>query len=509
MKRIPFITLILAGLVLASCTKKLPDYAISIPDDAIAVISMHPMQIHTKGQLNTLEALKEKAKDEVWSQILEDPLSTGLMLDAYLYLFATMEEEAPVIGMVCGVKDMEKWETTLSRIDEEIIPKATEMEGYKYIRPDDEGIVAWNENQAIILGSPEGDGFEETFWTATLDTMFHPVKEKSIVSLVDFKDFQGKMKDINIWLSTGDLQDILKMIAEAKGVGDKMGEFPINLANNYHHTYFDFAKGVLNISGETNFSEDVQKNLDEVLVMNPSLNRDILGMAPGEDLLLAIAVSMDLEKVQELVKKYAPGDLGKVGDKVEEATGIPADKLLQALTGDFTLAVNGLEGEAMIPVEIFIGLGVNTDEIEKQLMETVKEMVPVEEEGDFFTINVQGNEIYSGILHDTWVLTNMKGYKEAAKSGKLDHSLLDPPFAAFSEGSMGMYVNLDLQSYPEMIHGLLDQKPVQKQWIERTTGPFEYLGITAGDQQRHMILKTNKPDENSLYTIMKLTDPED
>ena len=63
MKQLPIIITITAGLILASCSQKTPEYVNSIPDNAIAVVSVHPMQIHTKGQLNTLKMLKEKAKD--------------------------------------------------------------------------------------------------------------------------------------------------------------------------------------------------------------------------------------------------------------------------------------------------------------------------------------------------------------------------------------------------------------------------------------------------------------
>ncbi len=501
MNRLPLIIAIIAGMSLASCSKNIPDYANSIPDNAVAVMTLHPMQIHTKGKLNTMEALKEKMSDEIWGQILEDPLSTGLMLDEYAYVFVKMEEEAPVIGFVAGMKDISKFESIVDKIEKELSVSTVTMEGYTYIQPDKAGIIAWNETKLIILGSPDADEFDKSYWTTSLDWMFNPVKEESIMSLVDFKGFQGKMKDINLWLSTDDLKKVIEKFSK-----DKIGELPVNLTNNYTHMYCEFANGAVNISGETNFSEEVQKNLDEFLVMNPSLNKDVLKMAPGGDLLLAMSFSMNMEKLQGLVEKFSSSDLGEMGDKVEEATGIPAATLLNAFTGDFTLAVNGLEGENMIPVELFIGLGVNSDEIQKKMMETVQEMVPVEEQGDFFVINVQGTEIYSGILNDTWVITNMKGYKESVSGGSLNKSLLDSPFAEFSGGSMGMFVNLDLTSYPEMIQGLLDQKPEKKDWIEELVAPFDYFGISAGDKKGLMTLKTNKPGENSLYTILKLTE---
>lgn len=137
-------------------------------------------------------------------------------------------------------------------------------------------------------------------------------------------------------------------------------------------------------------------------------------------------------------------------------------------------------------------------------MESVQGMVPVDKQGDFFVINVQGNEIYSGIIDDMWVITNTKGYKDEVDGGKLNKSLVDSRFNDFADGSMGMYVNLDLASYPGMVKGLLEQKPEQKKWIEKITDPFEYLGISASNYQNFVTLKTNQPSENSLYTMLKL-----
>ncbi len=92
MRRLTIIIAIFSGLILVSCSKKTPEFVSSIPDDAIAVISMHPMKIYTKGKLNSLDYIKEKVKDEIWGQILENPLGTGLMLDEYVYLFAAWKK---------------------------------------------------------------------------------------------------------------------------------------------------------------------------------------------------------------------------------------------------------------------------------------------------------------------------------------------------------------------------------------------------------------------------------
>jgi len=502
MKQFVPIVPIITALLLASCSSKGPDLANSIPDDAVAVMTMHPMQVHSKGKINTFENLKQKLENEIYQQLIEDPTSSGLMLNQYLYVFMTMEEEGPVIGMVAGMKDKAKFEKSLNRIREGISAEFVENDVYTSISPDGEGMVAWNDRMAIILGSPDHDQLPEGFLQAELDWMFSPVKEESLASMVDFKDFQGNMQDINLWLSASKAGDIIQEFAP-----EDFGNIPFNLDNNYSHMYCEFASGELNISGKTSLSEEIQKNLDEVLVLNKSLNQDLLNMAPGKNLLLAFSVSADLEKVKKLSEKIPNADLGEVGNQVEELTGIPAQTWLEALTGDLTLAINALEGdESMLPVELFIGLGVNSKEIQKRLMDNVEEMLPVEEEGDFFVINIQGNEIYSGILHDTWVITNVKGYKKAAASGSLENSLMDSRFKDYSKGSMGMFLNLELDQYPSLVDDLLDQNEERKGWMEELTASFDYLGVTAGGDENLLKLKTNTPGENSLYTLLKLVE---
>lgn len=501
MKRLCIVFAWAALMVLSSCSKKTPEFAHSIPDDAIAVLSIHPMQVHTKSQVNTFESIKEKVKDEIWKQILENPLSTGLMMNEYAFVFVTMEDEAPVIGVVSGMKDQKKFEATLSKIKEGIAEEFESNEGYTWVQADHKGIIAWNNKQMIVLASPDHGEFDTSYFTDALDKMFSPVKEESITSLVDFKDFLGKMKDLNLWISSNEMFDIIEKVA-----GDEMPDFPVALYHNYAQVYMDFADGQLNINGETHFSEEVEKNIEEFLVMKPSLNEDMLNLAPGGNLLIALAGSMDLAKAQQMIEKFAPPDLDTLSNKVEMATGMEMSELLEAISGDFTIAINGVEGEAMLPLEVFVGIGVNGKVLQEKLMESVQGLTSVEEEGDFFIINFQGNEIYSGILNDVLVITNAKGYKDAVKSGAHGTPLTSSRFGDFTTGSLGMFVNLELDQYPAMIQGLLSQNQKANHWVKQVTDPFDYLGVCAGNYQNKIIVKTSNPSENSLYTIMKMVD---
>ena len=240
--------------------------------------------------------------------------------------------------------------------------------------------------------------------------------------------------------------------------------------------------------------------------MKPALNEDMLNLAPGGNLLVAIAGSMDLAKAQKMIEKFAPPELDTMSNKVETVTGMEIQDLLDAISGDFTIAINGVEGQEMIPLEIFIGIGVNGKALQEKLMETVQGLAPIDEEGDFFIINFQGNEIYSGIVNDILVVTNAKGYKEAVKSGTHGTPLTSSRFGDFADGSLGMFVNLELDEYPAMLQGMLVQRPEASQWVERFTEPFDYVGMSAGNYKNKVVVKTSDPSENSLYTILKMVD---
>ncbi len=501
MKRFLYVLILVAAIVVTSCSRKTPQFVHSIPDDAIAVMSLHPMQIHTKSKINTFESIKERVKDEFLKQLLEDPLSTGLMMDEYSYVFVRMEDKAPIIGVVSGMKDVKKFEESLGKIDEDLSAKFETGEKYTWVQPDKQAIIAWNEEQMIILGAPDKDEFETAYYLENLDSMFDPVKEESITSMVDFKDFLGKMKDLNLWISSNDMIKVMEKLA-----GDKMPEFPVALSNNYAQVYCDFASGAMNINAETHFSEEVEKNIEEFFVLKPELNTHLINLAPGNQLLLALAGSVDMERMQEVVSKVAPPELDSASTRVEAAVGMKIEDLLGSITGDFVISVNTLQSEAMIPVELFVGIGVNGEELQDKLMQTVGAMVPVEEEGDFFIINIQGNEIYIGIVNDILVVTNVKGYKDTVKEGTLKNSLADSRFNDFATGSMGMYVNLNLEDYPGMVKSMLDQNPEKGQWVRHLTDPFDYMGISAGNYQSKVVLKTSSPSENCLYTILKMVD---
>jgi hypothetical protein len=505
MKKIPLLVILIAGLLAASCSKKAPEFVNTIPDNAFVVMSMHPQQIFDKGQISSFESIKKEITDEFILNLIDHPTKSGIMLNEYSYAFVYFIEDNPVVGFVAGMADEGDFEAVIENIQEKKEGEIIEKDGINLFYPDGEASLSWDSEKVLFLASTEDDLSSEEMM-AEVSRLFNLEKENAITSLVNFNDFSGKMKDLNIWLSSDEAKKMMEMSKKFK---DMQVDIPFQLDNNYAQLFFEFVDGAMYMHSESHFSEEVSKNVEEFVVTKQNINENLLDITPGGDLLLALAVSMDLDKFQAIMGKLPMDDMPDIGGKIEEATGVPAEDIWSALNGDFVLAINGIEDGGMIPVEALIGIGVKNDELQKKLMGTVGGMVPVEDQGDFFLINTNGIEIYSGIVEDVWVITNAKGYKDAISGSGLDASLKDSKFMDYAGGGMGMYLNLDLSSYPAALQAMMSQDPEAAAMLELVTESLTSLGMEASQYESDVTLITAKKDENSLYTIMKLTEEMD
>lgn len=502
MKKLPLLTVLFAVLFAVSCSKKSPEFVNTIPDNAFAVISMHPQQIFDKGQINSFESLKKEIRDEFILNLIENPAQSGIMLNEYSYAFVYFLDDDPAVGFVAGMKDQDDFIKIAERIKEEEGGDFIDHEGITIYYPDREAALAWNEEQVLFLGSPDNSLSAEEMHTE-IGRLFSLEKENAITSLVDFRDFSGKMKDLNVWVSSDEVRKMLDKLGTMKDMDINM---PVDLYNNYAQFFFEFVDGAMYMHSESHFSEEVAKNVEQFMVTKEKINEHLLDNAPGGDLLVGLAFSMDLEKFQAMMENMPTDQMPDIAGQIEEKIGVPAEDIWSALTGDFVLAINGSSEVGMIPVEALVGVGVKNDKLQEQLIGTVGGWADVKENEDFFMINANGIEIYSGIINDIWVVTNVKGYKDAISGGGLDASLKDSKFMDYAGGGLGMYMNLDLSTYPSALQVLLSQNEKAVGVMEKITGSFSSLGIEASQYESDVTLLTSKKNENSLYTMLKFTE---
>jgi len=500
MKNIRLLSIIVAAVIVASCSRKVPDTVHNIPDHAFIVASMHPKQIWEKGQIGTMEQVIRKIDDPVMQRIAKDPAASGLDLDQYVFMFVYFMDDAPVMGTTAVMKDAAQFTEMIRQLAIEENLEIIEHKGYSMITPGSEkAAMAWNDKQMIFLASPQLELSAES-WQAELINLYDLPREEAVTSIVDFNDFTGKMEDMNLWFTGDELQRIM----DKSGVTEGMDmQLPMDLNNNYGQVFVEFADGAMYVHSETHFSDDVTKATETFLVAKDELNGDLLELAPGGDLLMAMAFSLDLDRLTRLMKNFTPPQVDSLSGQVEKMTGIPGNEILEAMNGDFVIAVNGAAEGNPIPVEVLIGIGLDDKTLQDKLMGTVGNMAQVEQEGDFFMINANGMELYSGIVDNVWVITNTPGYKDAVTGKGLEKTLNDSKFKDFAGGSMGLYMNMDLASYPDALQGMMSRGGSMGM-VKMLTESFSYLGVEASNKENNMTLVTANDNENSLYTLLQV-----
>ncbi len=504
MRKFTIFLAFVAGLFAASCSTT-PEISDSIPDHAFAVASVHPKMMFDKGQISSFDSFISEMPNEILRSVIKDPAESGLVLSNYAYLFGYFEGENPVIGITALVEDTEKLGTLINKLTENQEDTVYTVEEFSVLAPDKEsGSLAWNDKQMIMLISPDNEYSREE-WEEQLLALFDLPKEEAVTSIVDFNDFRGKMKDLNFWFTGDELQKLL----EKSGAMDEMEiNFPFALYNNYGQVYIEFVDGAMYVHGETHLSDDVEKATSTFIVGKEKLNEEMIKLAPGNNLLLAMAYSVELEKLAKLLKGIQNEEMGEISGKLEESIGVSGNEILESLNGDFVISVNGAPEGSAIPVDIMIGIGLKDESLQDKLIDQAENMAEVQKEGDFFTINANGIEIYSGIVKGIWVITNVKGYKAAVTNGGLEKTLYDSKFNEFSNGNMGMYLNLDVTTYPAALQNMVSSGGAPE-FLELITESLSYLGVEATNLENDMTLITAKEDENSLYTLLKLIEAAD
>ena len=491
---------VMALLLTASCSKKTSEIVKSIPDHATLVASVHPDQIYSKGQIGSLESITESIRNEFIRSIVKDPLQSGINLSEYIYFFAYFIDDEPVLGMTADLKSQEKFTRMFENLNKKEDTEIISHKGFSMVTPEgSEAGVAWNEKQVILLTSSQ-KAMTTDDWQSELVSLFEQERERSINSVMNFRNFAGKMKDVNMWLSGDDLK---KILAKTKSLNKMEFDLPVSLDNSYSQVFVEFTDGAMKVNSEMYPSDDIKKATETFLVAKENLNADLLKMSPGNNLLMALAFSVKTDKVVKLMKNFNPPQMEGMSDQIEKTTGVPGKDILEALSGDFVLAVNGAPEGATMPVEVLIGIGLDDETLQEKMMGSVGNMAQVEKEGDFFMIKAGGLELYSGIVKGIWVITNVPGYKDAIAGKGIKQTLSDSQFKEYAGGSMGMYMNLDLTTYPAALQSMMASGGAPKT-LELLTESFDYLGMEASNYENNMILKTSNDKENSLYTLLRL-----
>ncbi|MDR2039466.1 MAG: DUF4836 family protein [Bacteroidales bacterium] len=489
-------------IVFNSCEKKIPPQLQAIPADAAFVVAIEAKNIVDKGGLKNLNEYtfiqkmrselsnENQATQSLINRILENPKSTGLDIDR-TYIYGVNNGNKSYVSFVFKMDKMGNFENTLkelNQIQDIDFPDPIDKGAYKIIQQD-EVAITWNKDFLFLFAG-------ESAGQLTYADFFTMPEDKSILGNKDFTEFQKRNYDLGFWASYTSLMDMYSKMMSNKFSNLSTGLSGINL-----HAYVNFEKGELNISYKLTPKEAVNQLYTKYPILKKNFDSQLLRDFPDKSY-LAFKVSVDVLAYIKMIKEFAGSD-------------IPIDQMMLSDPMVNTV-INGLGGDMVFSLYSFaqgplpiplMGLGFTVkskDDFDKFVALIPEDIVARKD--DHYVISTgfvtpfyfayKDNRVLITDDVDGIVAFSGKGYSKNLTSGDLSEAIKNPYL---------MYLNLDIDSYPQNIRSLAQSEIGGKFGsVLSLLSPYKDVSmIFTDDYEGIFSLKFKDKNQNSLKQILK------
>ncbi|MDR1369325.1 MAG: DUF4836 family protein [Dysgonamonadaceae bacterium] len=502
----------LAGVMLfSSCKEETTSQLSVIPSNATFVVAFEAQKMVQKGGLNKLPDYKlfQKVQGKMASmdtgiqkfidEFLKDPKSSGLDFEK-IYVYGVKEGD----GFYCSANfkmdnrsTFEKKMTELSQIQGQNLPEVEDKGDYKIIDCN-EVIIAWNDNLLQLSGG-DLSAFDH-------ELLFNLPSDKSILSVADFAAFQKKPYDIGFWMSYG---EFLKLMEQMSGVV-KMPSYLNEFADSYVHSYVNFEDGELKALVRMSPQSKVDEFVKKYPVIKKESNTALLEDFPEKSYLLT-KLSVNWEEylklmMESLSQMQMPSGANPSYLQILEDPTVKT--LFDIIEGDMLFSIYNLaQGPLPLPLAGLSFTLKNDGDFERLLALFPEEML--KQSGDYYVISTPFMiGIYIG-YKDKRVLITDDADAIASFTGKgFSPNLKSNPMAEILKKSPALvYMNLDLETYPENLRTLLQNISPEVNMGLSVLKPFKDMSYYANEKGEVIFsLKFKDSKQNSLKTILKLVD---
>ncbi len=500
-----FIVVCIVACLFSSCKKTIPPQLEAIPSNATFVVALENMKLMKKGGLDNLKDYKffkfmetelANQKPEIkdfFNKFIENPKASGLDLKQS-YVYGVLQPERYYAACTFKMDDLSKFENNMKELAKinKNVPAAQDKEIYKLIAQDDLAF-AWNKDLFFIfIGDLADVNFEESFAMP---------KEKSIINTEDFAAFMKQDYDIGFWASYSQLMGFYSQLTKMQ-----MPDFTEIFKDSYLHTYLNFENGEIKLTGKMSPQSKVDAFYAKYPIIKKDLNNKVLEDFP-ENTYLTFRMAIDWNVYLNMINEYA----ATIGDpNIQMVFQDPTLKtIFNALGGDLIFNIYGFaQGPLPIPL-----LGLSATVNSKEDFDKILALIPqeiVQPVGQYYMIQLgMGAPVYLAYKDNRAFMTDdtdaIKAFTGKGYSKNLSNSILakelknDPTL---------MYINLDIDSYPENIKALLQKEgPEEIKMALSILKPFKEI-VYGADKNSEMFLSLKFKDksQNSLKLLLKSID---
>lgn len=502
--------LIASALLLTSCFKSGNPVFKMIPENALAVITVHPGQLLEKGKMQDILFLKnEAAENEFTKKLLENPETSGIDLEDYSAFFVLNSGgQYGCLAMPMGSKS--EFVTFLSDLENESGETLESGLSGPYVTKAGPNMLILY-NNSVIMVFTSLDEWPDKELSEVAKSVINLEKEEGLLTDKDFNNFLGKQKDINAWFSTNNLGGMSGIGGMSEGL-DVLG----GIKNNYGHAFADFQKGYMSLKTNLRFNASWKETIDKYNFMDENAIKELLHYIPSEDLVFIGNTNIDPEKVFGLLK-FINKDFKQSLDQMTEQMGVNEEELKDIFEGEVAFSFNAkktadIDTENInlsgLPGAVYAARIKNESSFER-LIEKAGEMNGITEKEGYYSIS-NGIPVYMVRVKKDMVVSNNEEFiKEIVENGKISKNVTTAPYSdILVSNPVCFFLNLNRDSYSDEIKEMLDENlgDNYKKNAEKFGKQLKSLTFSANLEEWEFRVDLVDTEENSLYTLLKEMD---
>ena len=508
LRQATFLLMVIAAVAISSCSKgDYPKNLTIIPKESSLVASFDIEKLAKKADIKELKksaTFTSLSKEILPNQptfkaILDDPSKSGV---AFKQVFVFLLNKNNV-GITFALNDASAFEKMVQEVAKGENQKITIQSAgdYKYVvlSSTDDGIIKevdtlvtinqnkiliWDKDKALFLSNTPKDAALKLFGTA---------KDASIVTDKDFKDFYSDKKEIALWMKNEAIYGSLSELSQnpiMKAQGDLMKD-------TYSHYNIEFNEGEVAMTTQVTPLKAAKKIAEQYTKAKP--DNAMLKYFPGKSFMLGKwAVN-----VPEIVKLFTK-------DKQVAAQLTPENqKIINSLEGDFVFSLIDFADAGMPMPQAAIAATVKDKTIYDLLVNQAFGSSTKRDCGGYMAVSIQVYTVFIAQKGNILMVANKEDVVKSFVAGKpLDNNLTKSSLKGVEDTPGYFYLNLDIDTYPSSLIGLLDNfgagagtKFKESMFFKDLEGKYD-----AGKCTSSAVLRLKDTKGNSLAVILKKID---
>ncbi len=532
-----FFAILAIFLFISSCGNK-PEALTHIPQNTDFVLTINPQQIKDKSGVdnfantNMYKHIISSDTSEIDAQmmskiheydyIFEDEKESGVDFTKQMFIYAMSNKNGWHTSMAVnfGISNEEKFEALLKKTTETHRDSIlfADKEGVKYMmstKENNKGIIAWNDNSAVIFGIDKGYCSSELLIEKSVSLINLSVSN-SIASNKSFVEFYEKRKDISVWVNSDFLMN--KIPKEYKTIASM--QMPINPKGIEYRYYVSFEKGVAEIESELILPDDLKSFMSEYEIIKSEFNKDILSYIPANSI-FNFSVALDAHEFYRMVKDlYKERQMNVDGiESLAEATmDTDIEKIFEAINGEFIINVHDvsikeysetdtadLEGcgdKGFLSMKMSMFVKLDNDELYKLFLRQFNKNESKMVDG-YYTLFDDDQAIYTTMVSNIMMITNDESVmKNFVENKPLSPSLKDTDVGkALDNYALYGKANLDYSSYGADVQEYYNDKYLKHDKSKLRHKLKEVRLVPQDSYTNKVIIELKDKDRNSLEVL--------